>query len=188
MKFIVECGSITKAEYDGIIVNLFEGVFAPGGATGAVDAELGGAITQIIKNRLFRGGIWETFVLNAEDKPYRKVIVVGLGPRHSFREDTAREVARIAAMKAVEEGLKSFATIVHGAGIGGLDVFDSAKEVALGTLEGIAGAATDPEEYTPAIVEFSTYKIEKIYNAVKEAALEMSNRYRINVDVELRNC
>ena len=189
MKFIVECGSITRANYEAIIVNLFEGVFVPGGATGAVDAELDGAITRIIKSRIFRGSMWETFVLGApEGKPFKKVIVVGLGTRQYFNEDTVREVSRIAAMKAVEEGVKSFATIIHGAGIGGLDVLTATREVVTGTVEGIVGASDKPEEYTPAIVEFARHKINRIYEAAREAADELSLRYRFKIDVELRNC
>ena len=41
-------GNIAEREDAAIVVNLFEGVTQPGGATGAVDAALGGAITDLI--------------------------------------------------------------------------------------------------------------------------------------------
>ena len=43
-------GDITKLPLGAIIVNLFEGVKSPAGATGAVDKALGGAITQLISD------------------------------------------------------------------------------------------------------------------------------------------
>ena len=42
MQVKVEAGDITRLETPCIVVNLFEGVTAPGGATGAVDAALDG--------------------------------------------------------------------------------------------------------------------------------------------------
>ena len=44
----VEAGDITQVVADVIVVNLFEGVTAPGGATGAVDRALDGAISKLI--------------------------------------------------------------------------------------------------------------------------------------------
>ena len=46
MKLEVSQGSIANTAADTIIVNLFEGVTIPGGATGAVDQELGGAVQR----------------------------------------------------------------------------------------------------------------------------------------------
>ncbi len=39
---------VTKVKTPALIVNLFEGVKSPGGATGAVDKALDGAISQLI--------------------------------------------------------------------------------------------------------------------------------------------
>ena len=38
MKFEVVAGDISGRETDAIVVNLFEGIASPGGATGAVDS------------------------------------------------------------------------------------------------------------------------------------------------------
>ena len=48
MKINAIQGNIVEREDDAIVVNLFEGVAQPGGATGAVDAALEGAITELI--------------------------------------------------------------------------------------------------------------------------------------------
>ena len=42
MKITVETGDITASTADAIVVNLFEGITAPGGATGAVETEVPG--------------------------------------------------------------------------------------------------------------------------------------------------
>jgi len=44
----VETGDIAGHPAKAIVVNLFEGVKAPGGATGAVDKALDGAISALI--------------------------------------------------------------------------------------------------------------------------------------------
>ena len=45
MEVKVVSGDITKLRLSAIIVNLFEGVESPAGATGAVDKALGGVIS-----------------------------------------------------------------------------------------------------------------------------------------------
>ncbi len=44
----VQAGEIQAIQADAIVVNLFEGVEEPGGATGAVDAALDGAVLERI--------------------------------------------------------------------------------------------------------------------------------------------
>mgnify|MGYP003551962172 CR=1 FL=1 len=55
MNFEVSNGDISKTAADAIVVNLFEGVTAPGGATGAVDKALDGAISKLIAQGDIRG-------------------------------------------------------------------------------------------------------------------------------------
>ena len=55
-------GDIATADVDAIVVNLFEGVTAPGGGTGAVDRALDGGISAVIADGeiwLFSGAIIE---------------------------------------------------------------------------------------------------------------------------------
>ena len=47
MKIIVKQGEIQASTADTLIVNLFDDVTTPGGATGAVDQALGGAISEL---------------------------------------------------------------------------------------------------------------------------------------------
>ena len=63
MEINVKQDSIQACDADTIIVNLFEGVTTPGGATGAVDAALDGAISELIASGDFRGKGGEVAVL-----------------------------------------------------------------------------------------------------------------------------
>ena len=55
MELIVQQGDLAQTPCDVLIVNLFEGVTAPGGATGAVDQALGGWISLRIAQDKFQG-------------------------------------------------------------------------------------------------------------------------------------
>ncbi|MDY6912304.1 MAG: leucyl aminopeptidase, partial [Chloroflexota bacterium] len=60
MRIRVVHGNITEVATDAIIVNLFEGVKSPGGATGAVDKALDGAISNLIAMDQIKGKFEET--------------------------------------------------------------------------------------------------------------------------------
>lgn len=133
-RFTVRQGAIQDAACDALVVNLFAGVTAPGGATGAVDAALGGAITDLIGAGDLTGAAGEVKTLYPRGAiPAKRVLVVGLGPADAFDLHAARRAAGAAARAARDAGAKSVATIVHGAGIGGLD----AARAAQATVEGM---------------------------------------------------
>jgi leucyl aminopeptidase len=122
---------------DAIIVNLFAGVTSPGGATGAVDEALGGAISELIAGGDLRGRAGEVAVLyprGAIATP--RVLVVGLGPSESWSLDGARMAAAAAIRRARALGARSVATIVHGAGIGGSQPEAAAQATVEGALLG----------------------------------------------------
>jgi len=138
MKIGVEVGDIARWEDEVIVVNLFEGVRHPGGATGAVDTALGHQITAMIASRDVSGAFKDTTVFPTFDRiAANRVMVIGLGRRQDFNLDRVREVSARAATRVREMGLKTFATIVHGAGVGDLDLGDAAEAVVEGTLLGL---------------------------------------------------
>ena len=55
MKFIVVQDDILNVKADALVVNLFEGVTIPGGATGAVDKACQGLISSVIAQGEFEG-------------------------------------------------------------------------------------------------------------------------------------
>ena len=145
MKLSILNKQIQATPADALIVNLFEGVTLPGGATGAVDTALGGsdgvpgdgAISQLLKLGDFKGKLNEIAVVYTRGLiPAPRVIVVGLGRANEFTLDRARQASGVAARRARELGCKTVATIVHGAGIGGLDVRAAAEATVEGALMG----------------------------------------------------
>ena len=55
MKISVSLGDVATVEDSVVIVNLFEGVTNPGGATGVVNNHLDGAITNLIGQGEIKG-------------------------------------------------------------------------------------------------------------------------------------
>jgi leucyl aminopeptidase len=138
MDIVVKRADLTGEAADVVIVNLFQGVTLPGGATGAADAALNGAIREIIAAGDFTGKAGETVVLYPRGQmPARRVLVVGLGEADKFNLAGVRHAAAVAARKARDLGAQTVATIVHGAGIGGLDPQAAAQATVEGTLLGL---------------------------------------------------
>ena len=131
--------NVTEVAADLVIVNLFQGVTAPGGATGAVNRALGGAISDVIAAGDFTGKSGETLVLYPRRGtiPTGRVLVVGLGEAGKFDLRAARNAAAIAARKARDLGVKTATTIVHGAGIGGMEPAAAAAALVEGTRLGL---------------------------------------------------
>ncbi len=140
MNIRVQAGQLAGVDAGAIVVNLFQGVTEPGGATGAIDAALGGAITRLIATGDFTGKLNQTAVLypapESEVKAQR-VVIAGLGKRDDFTLDRARQVSATAARRARDLGVRRLATIVHGAGIGGTDPQRAAQALAEGAVLGL---------------------------------------------------
>jgi leucyl aminopeptidase len=138
MKLNVLQGNIEDAPVDTLIVNLFEGVTEPGGGTGAVDQALNGAIGDLIAGGDLRGKAGEVAVLYSRGAiPAKRVLVVGLGKAESFNLEGVRRAAASAIMRARDLNARTVATIVHGAGTGGLSLQDAAQAVAEGAQLGL---------------------------------------------------
>ena len=56
-------GHLPAADADTVVVNLFQGVKQPGGATGDMDTAMGGAVSRLIDSGDFSGKLNETAVL-----------------------------------------------------------------------------------------------------------------------------
>ncbi len=138
MHIRVHHGSITDIAADALVVNLFEGVTEPGGATGAVNQALDGLISRLIADGEIKGKHAEVTVLHpASGVKAKRVAVVGLGQAGDFTLTRVRQAAGAAARALAKRGVKTMATIVHGAGIGGLDPADAARATVEGTLLGV---------------------------------------------------
>ncbi len=135
MQIDIKQGNIIETEADVVIVNLFEGVTTPGGATGAVDKALDGQISQLIALGDCSGKLGKTTLVYTLGKlPAPRVLVAGLGQAEGFDGKRARIAAAKAISAAKKAGAKSVATIVHGAGVGGLDPIEAAQALVEASL------------------------------------------------------
>lgn len=138
MKIIVKSGSLETSSCDVLVVNLFEGVKAPSGATGAVDKALDNLISSyVIEKEKFKGKLNEIYVMPTYGKiSADKVLIVGLGKAEEFnlnkiREVSSKVIAKVKALKA-----NKVCTILHGAGTAALEAFDCAAMIAEGSIIG----------------------------------------------------
>lgn len=137
MEVRVAAGDIAATQADVIVVNLFEGVDSPGGGTGAVDRALGGAITDLIALGDIRGKAGELTMVHTQGKiAAPRVLVAGLGKPADFDLDAVRNLAANVTRHLRRPGIRSVATIAHGAGIAGLDPVLCAQAIAEGALLG----------------------------------------------------
>ncbi|MCB0044910.1 MAG: leucyl aminopeptidase [Caldilineaceae bacterium] len=179
LTFSIKQGNIAAAETDCIVVNLFAGVTTPGGATGAVDQALDGAIRRLIAGGDFTGEAGTSALLYTQGAlPAPRVLVVGLGPAAEFdlagvRRAGAEAAKRLAGIK----GVTRFATIVHGAGIGGLDAAAAARTLTEGVRLALYQAPQYRREEKAAsitsctLVEFSPEKLDAIEQGVVQGEI-----------------
>ncbi len=126
-------------DFDGdlLIVNLFEDVKVPGGATGAIDRALGGKISEMISNGDITGKLGEAILFYTFGKlKSQKVMVVGLGKVERFGIEEIRKASGTAISVAKKAKAKKVGTIVHGAGIGGIEPQIAAQALIEGTMLG----------------------------------------------------
>jgi len=163
MKVKIYNQSILEYRGDVVIVNLFEGEKAPGGATGAVDKALNGIIRKMIMSGEITGKLGETAIIHTFERLNAdKVLIVGLGKSNTFGPEEIRKASGAAITHARQTNAKRVGSIVHGAGKGGLKPDKAAQSLIEGTML--------------ALYEFEEYK-KPAEKKIKEfAILEMNKR------------
>jgi len=137
MEIIIQHGELAHIPCDVLIVNLFEGVTTPGGATGAVDQALSGWITMRIAQAQFKGKARSVLEIPTFGKiPAKIVLVVGLGKADQFSLEDVRQAAGTAMKHAKSLKAETVATLLHGAGIAGLPAEGCTQAVVEGSLLG----------------------------------------------------
>ncbi|MCY4652126.1 MAG: leucyl aminopeptidase [Dehalococcoidia bacterium] len=174
MRINVVDGNIAEREDPAIVVNLFEGVTKPGGATGAVDDRLDGAITDLVEQGDISGKKGENVLIYTLGKlKSKRVIVAGLGKSEDFDTNSAREVHAGVARFLRAKGISGYATVLHGAGVGGLDAAEAAQAAAEGLVLGLYSfekykSNTDSKSVdTVNIVEFDVGKLAEVESGVE---------------------
>ncbi|MBI5399395.1 leucyl aminopeptidase [Candidatus Saganbacteria bacterium] len=176
MKILVKSGSVSKFKCDLLAINLFSGVKSPGGATGVVDKSLHGAISALIKSGEITGKLGEVNLIHTQGKlPATQVIVVGLGESKDFDLDRVRIAASAVIREAKRIKAKKVATIVHGAGLGGLELPAAAQALVEGSLLGayhFPGYAKEKDDsffqvQDLSVIELAPAKIKAIVSGLK---------------------
>ncbi len=178
MDIKVVAGDIAQQDVGAVVVNLFEGVTAPGGATGAVDRATDGAISALIKEGEIKGRRGElTLIHTLGSIAPKRVLVAGLGKAESFTLDGVRGVAAETARRLSGIGVESAATIVHGAGIAELDPKASAQALAEGVVMGMyrfdkyKSNSSDSSLSEMTVVEFDESKLDALRQGVDEGCV-----------------
>ncbi len=174
LKLEIMRGDIARIASDAAIVNLFDDVKAPGGATGAVDGALGGLISDLIADGEITGKKGNNVLIHTPEGRYgefapKRVLVMGLGSSSEFGLAEIREISAVAANRL--KGIAATATtIVYGAGIGGIDTSAAAQALAEGSIVGTysfnkykkSSNNGDSRLETLNIVEFDDSKIPEV--------------------------
>ena len=138
MEIKIARGDASQVQSQALVVNLFEGVKQPGGATGAVDHALDGAITQLIQDGEIKGKKGEITLIHTFGRTgSSRVLVAGLGKAESFGQETIRETMAGVCRYLRKLGVRQAATIAYGAGIAGLDATASGQAIAEGSTLGL---------------------------------------------------
>ena len=126
---------IERIQADAIVLGILEGTKRPSGAARAVDASSGGVISACLSNGDFSGKREQVLVLYPKGRARAKrVVLVGLGAEKDLTVERVRQAAGRATARARELGLGALATVVHGAGAGGLDAAGCAQAVVEGSM------------------------------------------------------
>ena len=185
MQLNIKHGNITTTPADTIIVNLFDDVITPGGATGAVDNALDGAISELIANGDLTGKAGQVITLYPREALIAKrVLVVGLGQRDAFNLEGVRRAAGTAVTKARKLNASHVATIVHGAGVAGLPVAPATQATVEGSLLALYHYEASKQQKEPTnqietltLVEYDENKLEAIEAGARKAEAIVSGVY-----------
>jgi len=162
MKIKVIHSSVKDFAGDVLIVNLFEGVKTPGGATGVIDKALKGGISRLIKKGELTGKLGETIMVHTFGQlKTDRVLIVGLGKQKSFDTDTIRKAAAAAIKHAEKAMAHKVGTILHGAGIGGIAPDSAAQAVAEGTVLALYKFTDFKKPYKEVITQCDIIEIDK---------------------------
>lgn len=173
MQTLLTSGDICATDADTIIVNLFAGVTAPAGATGAVDEKLGGQISKVARLGDLSGRTNQVLTLYpGPELTADRVVVVGLGDAAKFSAEVAAEAAAAGVAAAAKAGSKRAAIVAFGAGVGGLSPAAAAEATILGARLAVyrfdkyktirADDDSDPELATVELVEFNADSLDEL--------------------------
>jgi len=126
---------IERIPAGAVVLGILEGTKRPSGAARAIDASAGGVIAACLAQGDFTGRRDQVVVLYAKGRARAKrIVLVGLGAEKDLTVERVRQAAGRAATRARELGVDDMASVVHGAGAGGLDPAVAAQALVEGTM------------------------------------------------------
>jgi len=138
LEISVVAGDVARTQADAIVVSLFEGVERLEGATATADKALDGAIAGLIEQGEVKGKLNEVTIIHSLGKvPARIVAVVGLGKQSEFTLDRVRGAAGEFCRALRRSNCQRLATVVHGAGVGGVEPEAASQAIVEGALLGL---------------------------------------------------
>ncbi|MDO8618100.1 MAG: leucyl aminopeptidase [Candidatus Uhrbacteria bacterium] len=130
----IKQASVVDQSCDLLVLHLFQGEKPLEGAGGAMDKELGGLISQLLKQDQFEGKLGEWFIFSTLGKAKaQKIAVIGLGDRTKFDLDAVRKIGAHIIRHGRDAKAKSVMTVLPGMGV----VDFSTREVAEALAEGL---------------------------------------------------
>jgi CHAT domain-containing protein/pimeloyl-ACP methyl ester carboxylesterase len=164
-------GSITEADTRAIVLGLFRDV-APGGAAGAVDRRMDGAITDLYRRRMFNANVGEVYMLptGRHQLVTDFVAFVGLGPFDTFTDDVLQTASENTIRTLISARIEEFSTVLYGGGSGETPA-NALNHMLTGFLRGLTDADKDHHFRRIVICERDRDR----YLAVKEELYRLSS-------------
>ena len=194
MKIQIKNDNVTSYSCDLLCVSLLEDVIAPSGATGDIDAALGGIISDLIKEKEISGGLGKATVLHTYGKiPAKRVAILGLGKPEKFTVDDLREVGSVISSLAKEVNAKEIATIIHGVEIKNIYPKEAATVLLDGIMlggykfSGLKSKKENGDDYNITTLTFIDNKEEKLKGLFTELSYVQSVNESVNRTRDLVN-
>ncbi len=134
MTITVRKGNLVDEKADLLVLNLFAGEKL-GGAVAAVNAKLEGLVETIAKEDRFKAALGTTLSIRTNGAiPAKRLLIVGLGDKKRFSEETVRVAAAASLNVAKAIGARTVVSVLHGAGGGEYAARLCGKAIAEGVL------------------------------------------------------
>ena len=148
MKFRATKGDATEVKTPALVLNLYQGVEKPGGATGAVDKALGGRLSKMIEDGEITGIRGETKIVHTGGAiGADRVAVIGLGKREDCDLEAIRRAVGSATRELLKSGLTRWHTVLHGGAGLATDEDLTARDLAQAVAEATALGAYRFDRY-----------------------------------------
>jgi hypothetical protein len=161
--------SIVDIPSPAYVLGVFDNV-NPTGTARAVDAVLGGSLSQLVQDRMFGSRMGEIFIMPTPRQRTlaEMVVFVGLGPLEGFTPKVLEYVAENLARVAATARMHTLTTVPIGSSAG-LKVEESARAFSTGFLRGLETTDTDHEFRSLQVCEIDEGRFRSLVTAITAA-------------------